>query len=153
MPATGSALSDAPLADARLFSGVRTRRSIAFLLDAVIVGILCILAYVLIGVLGIFTLGIGWLAWPLVVPGVPLLYSAFSLGGRHSATVGMRAMGIEVRRLDGTGLDPLIAAVHTVLFWLSVSFLTPLVLVVGLISGHKRLLHDILTGTVAVNRA
>ena len=37
------------------------------------------------------------------------------------------------------------------LFWVSVSFLTPLVLLVGLFNGRRRLLHDIILGTVVIN--
>jgi uncharacterized RDD family membrane protein YckC len=40
---------------------------------------------------------------------------------------------------------------HAVLFWLSVSFLTPLVLLIGLFNGRRRLLHDIILGTVVIN--
>jgi uncharacterized RDD family membrane protein YckC len=40
---------------------------------------------------------------------------------------------------------------HAVMFWISVSFLTPLVLLVGLFNSRRRLLHDILTGTVVIN--
>jgi uncharacterized RDD family membrane protein YckC len=38
-----------------------------------------------------------------------------------------------------------------VLFWVSISFLTPLVLLVGLFNGRRRLLHDIILGTVVIN--
>ena len=37
------------------------------------------------------------------------------------------------------------------LFWVTISFLTPLVLLVGLFNGRRRLLHDIMLGTVVVN--
>jgi len=38
-----------------------------------------------------------------------------------------------------------------VLFWVSVSFLSPLVLLVGLFNGRRRLLHDVVLGTVVIN--
>ena len=38
-------------------------------------------------------------------------------------------------------------------FWVTISFLTPLILIVGLFNSRKRLLHDILLGTVVVNRS
>jgi uncharacterized RDD family membrane protein YckC len=34
---------------------------------------------------------------------------------------------------------------------MSVSFLTPLVLLVGLFNGRRRLLHDIILGTIIIN--
>jgi uncharacterized RDD family membrane protein YckC len=40
---------------------------------------------------------------------------------------------------------------HAVLFWASVSFLSPLVLLVGLFNGRRRLLHDIVLGTVVID--
>jgi uncharacterized RDD family membrane protein YckC len=33
----------------------------------------------------------------------------------------------------------------------SISFLTPLVLLIGLFNGRRRLLHDIILGTVVIN--
>jgi uncharacterized RDD family membrane protein YckC len=46
---------------------------------------------------------------------------------------------------------PLLAIMHSLLFWFSVSFLTPLILIVGLFTPRKQLLHDIVLGTVVVN--
>lgn len=64
----------------------------------------------------------------------------------------MRAFGLEMRQLDGSRMTPVLAALHSVLFYASISVLTPFVLVVALISDRKRLLHDIVLGTVVVNR-
>jgi uncharacterized RDD family membrane protein YckC len=44
-----------------------------------------------------------------------------------------------------------LGATHAVLFWVSISFLTPLVLLIGLFNGRRRLLHDIILGTVVIN--
>jgi uncharacterized RDD family membrane protein YckC len=38
-----------------------------------------------------------------------------------------------------------------VVFWISVSILSPLVLLVGLFNGRRRLLHDVILGTVVIN--
>jgi len=40
---------------------------------------------------------------------------------------------------------------HAVLFWISVSMLTPLVLLLGLFNGRRRLLHDLILGTIVIN--
>ena len=45
----------------------------------------------------------------------------------------------------------MLGATHAVLFWVSVSFLSPLVLLVGLFNGRRRLLHDVVLGTVVIN--
>jgi uncharacterized RDD family membrane protein YckC len=44
-----------------------------------------------------------------------------------------------------------LGAAHAVLFWVSVSVLSPLVLLVGLFNGRRRLLHDVVLGTVIIN--
>jgi uncharacterized RDD family membrane protein YckC len=152
MPALDAPFAADPLTDARLFQGVRTRRMLAFLLDVVLVATLTLVAAVLVFILGIFTLGLGWLLFAVLWPLVALLYCAFTMGGPRSATPGMRAFGLEVRMLDGARLNPLLAAAHSVLFYASVSLLTPFVLVIALISDRKRLLHDIVLGSVVVNR-
>lgn len=139
-----------PAARPDLYDGVRTRRIVAFLLDATVILVLMLLASLVITVLGIFTLGLGWLLLPLVWPMVAILYTVFTLGGPYSATPGMRAAGIEMRTWYGAPMYPLLALVHSVGFWLSVSVLTPFVLLVSLFSPRKRLLHDILAGTIAI---
>jgi uncharacterized RDD family membrane protein YckC len=62
----------------------------------------------------------------------------------------MRFTGIELRTVRGGRLDYGLALLQTVLFWLSVSILTPLVLIVGLFTERKQLLHDLLLGIIAV---
>jgi uncharacterized RDD family membrane protein YckC len=40
-----------------------------------------------------------------------------------------------------------------VLFWISISVLSPFVLLIGLFNGRRRLLHDMLLGTVVINNS
>ncbi|MFD1694655.1 RDD family protein [Roseibium aestuarii] len=140
-----------PLVRPDLFDGVRTRRMMAFLIDVIAVFLFASLAAVVIFFLGIFTLGLAWLAYAFLWPAVALIYTALTLGGPTAATPGMRAMGLEMRLWHGALPYPLLAAVHVLLFWFSVSLLTPLVLLVSLFSDRKRLLHDIVLGTVVMN--
>ena len=145
-----------PLLQPELFRGVLTRRVFAFLIDLVVLSIPVILAYVFIAVFGLITLGLGWLLFWLVWPASviwALIYYGSSLGGPHSATMGMRVMDLELRARVGFLRAHLVVlgATHAVLFWLSVSFLTPLVLLIGLFNGRRRLLHDIILGTVVIN--
>jgi uncharacterized RDD family membrane protein YckC len=142
-----------PVAHPERYEGVRTRRSSAFLIDAAVVLALMGVASVIVAVLGIFTLGLGWLLFPAIWPLVAILYTVMTLGGPYSATPGMRFMGIEVRTLRGEPMNYGLALVHSVLFWLSVSILTPLVLVVALFTARKQLLHDLVMGVVAVRSA
>lgn len=138
--------------DAARLASVRTNRVFAFLVDALLIGALTLLSCVLVFFLGVFTLGLGWLLFPILWPAVALVYVAVTLGGATSATPGMRAMGLTMRMTDGRRPDMLIAAIHALLFWFSVSLLTPLVLIVSLLNGEKRLLHDIILSTIVVNR-
>ncbi|MBS8258960.1 RDD family protein [Roseibium polysiphoniae] len=139
------------LVQPELFEGVRTRRIFAFLIDAIAVAILFLPAAVLVFFLGIFTLGLGWLLFAVLSPILPIAYTAFTLGGPNAATPGMRAMGLEMRLWYGARPYPLLAAVHVILFWFSISLLTPLILLISLFSDRKRLLHDIVLGTLVMN--
>jgi uncharacterized RDD family membrane protein YckC len=58
-----------PFANPELFEGVLARRSMAFVIDLVIITIPVIFAAVFIFVLGIVTLGLGWALFWLLSPG------------------------------------------------------------------------------------
>ncbi|GGD85969.1 RDD family protein [Aureimonas endophytica] len=137
---------DAP----RLYDGVRSRRVLSFLFDYLVVLLLAIPAAIVVFLLGILTLGIGWHLYAILLPAIAILYLAFTMGGSRQATLGMRFAGIRVEKLDGGRVDPPLAILHGVLFWASVTFLTPFVLLVALFTGRKQLLHDLLLGTVIV---
>jgi uncharacterized RDD family membrane protein YckC len=143
-----------PDLEPELFRGVLTRRVFAFLIDLVVLSVPVILGYIFIAVFGLITLGLGWvlfwLAWPASVVWAVVYYGA-SLGGPHSATVGMRVMDLELRTFYGAPGYFVLGAMHAVLFWVSISFLTPFVVLVGLFNGRRRLLHDIVLGTVVIN--
>jgi uncharacterized RDD family membrane protein YckC len=143
-----------PQLQPELFRGVLMRRVFAFLIDLVVLSVPVILGYVFIAVFGLITLGLGWmlfwLAWPATLVWAIVYYGA-SLGGPHSATLGMRVMDLELRTWYGAPGYFVLGAMHAVLFWVSISFLTPLVLLVGLFNGRRRLLHDIVLGTVVIN--
>ena len=63
----------------------------------------------------------------------------------------MRVMDLEMRTWYGAPAYFVLGAVHAVGYWVSVSFLTPLVLLVALVNDRKRLLHDIVLGTIVIN--
>jgi uncharacterized RDD family membrane protein YckC len=143
-----------PLLQPELFRGVLTRRVVAFLIDLVVLSIPVILACMFIAVFGVVTLGLGWALFWLVSPASVIwavIYYGASLGGPHSATLGMRVMDLELRTWYGAPCYFVLGAMHAVLFWISISFLTPFILLVGLFNGRRRLLHDIVLGTVVIN--
>ena len=115
-----------------------------------------IAASVFIFVFGIVTFGLGWALFWLLSPASviwALFYYGVTLGGPASATLGMRAMEIEMRTWYGAPAYFVLGAVHAVVYWISVSVLTPFILVVGFFNTRRRLLHDMLVGTVLINNA
>ena len=140
-----------PNTQPELFEGVLSKRIVAFLVDAVLIVALMIPAALVVFVLGVITLGIGWLLFPVLFLLVALGYVGLTLGGPSSATPGMRMTGLEMRTWSGAPMFALLAIIHALLFWFSVSVLTPLILLVGLFTSRKQLLHDLLLGTVVVN--
>ncbi|HSI39622.1 MAG TPA: RDD family protein [Xanthobacteraceae bacterium] len=143
-----------PVTQPEYFEGVLSRRFMAFLIDAVIIIGPIVLAGFFIFVFGIVTLGLGWFLFGLLGPAFVIwavAYAGLTLGGAHSATLGMRAVDIEMRLWYGAPMYGLLAMMSVVFFWVSVSLLTPFVLLVALFNGRRRLLHDLLLGTVVVN--
>jgi uncharacterized RDD family membrane protein YckC len=114
------------------------------------------LAYVFIAVFGLVTLGLGWvlfwLVWPATVVWAVIYYGT-TLGGPHSATIGMRVMDLELRTWYGAPGYFVLGAAHAILFWTSISFLSPLILLIGLFNARRRLAHDIVLGTVIINNS
>jgi uncharacterized RDD family membrane protein YckC len=143
-----------PWLQPELFRGVLTRRVVAFFIDVLVLSVPVILAVIFIAVFGVVTLGLGWALFWLVSPASVIwavIYYGASLGGPHSATIGMRVMDLELRTWYGAPGYFVLGAMHAVLFWISISVLSPLVLLVGLFNARRRLLHDIVLGTVIIN--
>lgn len=137
-----------------LFRGVLSRRFFAFLIDLVVLAIPIVLGVVFIALFGVVTLGLGWLLFWLVSPLSvvwAILYYGLTLGGPHSATVGMRVMELQLRTFSGEPGYFVLGAAHAVLYWISVSVLTPFIVLVGLFNRRRQLLHDLVLGTVVVN--
>lgn len=128
-----------------LFRGVIFRRVVAYLIDvAILVGITGFL-----WLLVVLTLGMLAAVAALLTPLIPFAYHTLLIGGRDSATLGMRMMGIHVRRIDGGAPDYPQAALQTLLFYASMA-LTGLLLIVAFFNDRGRCLHDYLSGTVTV---
>jgi uncharacterized RDD family membrane protein YckC len=143
-----------PATSPELFEGVLARRVLAFFIDVILIAIPVVLAALFIFVFGLVTFGLGWALYWLLSPAAviwALVYYGTTLGSPASATIGMRVMDIEMRIWYGAPMYFLLGAVHAIVFWISVSALTPLVLLVGLFNERRRLLHDMLVGTVVIN--
>ena len=147
-----------PAANPELFDGVLARRLIAFVIDLLILaipvvfGALFMLATTIatLGIAAIFFAILSPLFWPLIVVWA-ICYYGFTFGSPASATIGMRVMDLEMRTWYGAPAYFVLGCVHAIVYWVTVSFLTPFVLLVGFFNARGRLLHDILVGTVVIN--
>jgi uncharacterized RDD family membrane protein YckC len=140
-----------PVVEPDLYDGILAKRVVAFFIDAFLIVALMIPAALMVFVLGFVTFFLAWLLFPVLFAIVALAYLALTLGGPMSGTPGMRLVGVEMRTWSGQRMFPLLAIMHGIGFWASIGLLTPLVLVVGLLTYRKQLLHDLLLGVVALN--
>jgi uncharacterized RDD family membrane protein YckC len=143
-----------PVTHPELFEGVLARRLVAFVIDFIIIAVPVVLAAMFIFAFGIVTLGLGWaLYWLLPATSVvwAICYFGVTLGGPRSATIGMRVVDLEMRTWYGAPAYFVLGAVHAIAFWFTVSFFTPFVLLVAFFNERRRLLHDIMLGTVIIN--
>jgi uncharacterized RDD family membrane protein YckC len=137
-----------------LFEGVLPRRVVAFIIDFVIVAVPVLLAAICILVFGFLTLGLGWIMFWLLGPAAviwALLYYGVTLGSPASATIGMRLVDIEMRTWYGSPAYAVLGAAHAVVFYITVSALTPFILIVALLNRRRRTLHDMLVGAIIIN--
>jgi uncharacterized RDD family membrane protein YckC len=143
-----------PTANPELFEGVLARRCIAFVIDIIIIAIPVLLAALFIVIFGVVTLGLGWLLfwlfWPATVIWA-IVYYGWTFGSAASATIGMRVMELEMRTWYGAPAYFVLGAVHAIVYWLTVSYLTPLILLVAFFNERRRCLHDMLVGTIVIN--
>src|SRR5215475_2674584 len=143
-----------PATSPALFEGVLSRRVIAFIIDIVIIAIPVVVAAVFIFIFGLLSLGIGWALYWLLPPATVLwaiFYYDLTFGSPASATIGMRVMDLEMRTWYGSPAYFVLGAVHAIVYWITVLFLTPLILLVALFNQRRRLLHDMLVGTIVIN--
>ncbi len=132
-----------------LVRDVLGRRVLAFLVDAVLLTVICAVAWMLLFGLGVLTLGLGF---PLLglLPAIPPLYNWLSLLGPAAATPGQALLGLTVRH-DSELARPsaLQALVWAVGFYLTMA-LGVIWLLAALFTERHRTLHDIVSGLVVV---
>lgn len=139
---------DATALDApELYEGIRVKRSVAFLIDVLLIAVAQVVWWSVGAVLFVITLS---LIKPLLVVGsvlLPFAYHIYFIGGAESATPGMRVMKIRAVTAEG-GERPsyLQAFLLTALFYFSVSVTSWLILLISLFNPRGRCLHDFLAG-------
>ena len=134
-------------------SGLLAARVFGFFVDAVIISVLFYLFFIVLAFAGFVTFGLAWFLLPPLFWLVALLYNGIMISGPARGTFGMRLFGIEMETMEGAAVPFLTAAVHAVIFYITVSVLTPFILLIGLVRDDRRMLHDILTGVMAVRSA
>jgi len=129
------------------YADVPTKRAIAWVADTVLVTLICVVIVPFTAFTALFFL-------PALFLTVGLIYRIATIAG-GSATPGMRLVALEFRTHDGQRFGPALAAVHTVLFTVSMSMVFPQVIsVILMLTGARAQgLSDLLLGTAAVNRA
>lgn len=134
-----------------LYDGVIGKRVAAFLADAALLVVLTALAAVIFGILGVLSFGLLWPGLGLLAPVLWLAYFTVTIGGRHSASPGMRAAGIEIRTWDGARPGYVQGALQSVMFYVTAIVISVFVLIVPFFNKRRRCLHDYLIGTVVIN--
>jgi uncharacterized RDD family membrane protein YckC len=143
-----------PKRSPELFEGVLARRCIAFLIDVFIIFVPVLFVSIFIFIFGLITLGLGWALFWLLSPATviwAIVYYGLTFGSPASATLGMRVMDLQMRTWYGAPCYFVLGAAHAIVFWVSISFLTPLILLLALLNDRRRLLHDMLVGTIVIN--
>jgi uncharacterized RDD family membrane protein YckC len=128
------------------YDGVPLKRLLAWLVDAVIVLGLTLLAVPLTAFVAAFFFPVVWLA-------IGFVYRAATLAAA-SATPGMRLVGIELRDRWGRPFDAGHAILHTLGYTLSISTLVVQAASIALMltSARRQGLTDLVLGTAAINR-
>ncbi|MBB3998599.1 RDD family protein [Aureimonas pseudogalii] len=141
------------LDEPRAYRSVRTRRVLSFFFDYTLVLLLCVPVYFVVTLLGVVTLGLGFLLYGAIFPLVAIPYVAFTMGGAGQATPGMRLFDLRIERLDGRKVDPTLAVLHGVLFWAGNVLTSGFIVLLALFTPRKQLVQDLLLGTVVTRRS
>ncbi len=135
-----------PAREPAFYRGVTVKRGLAWVADAAVTLLLCLLALPFTAFTGLF-----W--WPVLWLLVGFLYRWATLAG-GSATLGMRLMAITIRDRRGDRLDPATAFLHTLGYTVSVAAFPLQLVSIGFMAalGRGQGLTDLLLGTAAINR-
>lgn len=135
-----------PFRQPQFYRTVPMKRLVAWLIDLVVILLLCVLALPFTAFLGLFF-------WPVMMLIIGFVYRVATIAA-GSATWGMRFAGIELRDAHGARLDGGLALAHTAGY--TISFAFPILQLVSIImmvvSARGQGLTDAFLGTVALNR-
>ncbi len=135
-----------PVTQPEFYSDVPAKRLLAWVVDTVLIVLICLLIVP-------FTAFTGLFFFPFLLLIVGFAYRVITIA-RGSATWGMRLVSLEFRKLDGQRFDLSMALLHTL--GLTVSFGFPILQVISIVlmltTERGQGLSDHVLGTVALNR-
>ena len=140
-----SSLPD-PDYQAEFYQDTPTKRLVAWLIDTIVILLICLLIVP-------FTAFIGLFFFPFLMLVVGFAYRVITLANQ-SATWGMRLTAIEFRTSDGQPFTLPMAFLHTLGYSISIATFLPQVIsiVLMLTTARAQGLTDHVLGTVALNR-
>ncbi|MEM7731947.1 MAG: RDD family protein [Pseudomonadota bacterium] len=135
-----------PTTQPEFYQDIPAKRALAWVIDSVMVLLLCLLILPFTAFLALFFLPLLW--WT-----VSFIYRVVTIS-KASATLGMRVMSIEFRTLSGDPFDLSLALKHTAGYSFSLLFIPLHVISVIFIlaSMRRQSLVDHVLGTVAINK-
>lgn len=136
-----------------LFAGVLGRRVMAYIIDLALMIAFMAMLFVVGLILSIFTLGLGAVALPLIIPVVIVAYYTLTLGSPMRATVGMWMFDLVLTPTRGRPLDGWKILIHPVVFWVTVWIAWPVSLAIALFTPRREMVQDLVTGTLMVRRS
>ena len=142
-----------PATAPELFENVLPRRVAAYFIDVAIMGAM-VLAIAIVGLIaGFLTIGLAWVALPIVIPLAILAYYAATLGSPRRATIGMTAMDLVLTPTRGRPLDGWQILIHPIVFWITVWLAWPFSLLFALFTPRQQMVHDLIAGTLMLRRS
>lgn len=135
-----------PVYQSEFYDGIALKRLSAWVLDTIIVTAITLLV-------GLLTLSLAWIFFAVFFAVINFVYRWLTLRS-GSATWGMRIMAMEIRNTQGARLSGGEAALHTLGFVISMTFIPLQLISMALMAfgpSHKGL-HDLALGTAAINR-
>ncbi|WP_395821344.1 RDD family protein [Devosia sp.] len=142
-----------PTTAPELFAGVLGRRVMAYIIDLALMIAFMAMLFVVGLILSIFTLGLGAVALPLIIPVVIVAYYTLTLGSPMRATVGMWMFDLVLTPTRGRPLDGWKILIHPVVFWVTVWIAWPVSLAIALFTPRREMVQDLVTGTLMVRRS
>ena len=125
---------------------ITRRRTKAFLVDlAIIAGLSISLTIYLMdrSILSASLLGFGA---PVLSSVIGLIYFALSQGGPMAASLGMKVYKLRLSLRDGASLGYKAALLRSVIFYVTITIFTPLILLIIPLTRGRRALHDLIVG-------